>query len=389
MAPPVQKSDDPENDPYDVLELRFAASAAEVTKAYRKLALKYHPDKQQNDLTTASEQERMAQKFQAIQDARDFLLDPERRRKYDAGRASIEARKLADQAREQQMSAKRRRMKEQLNQQEQEASKQKFNVRPQSEFTKKSQKTSKKVEELRQQGKEMRESFAARQQTEIKETSSTDKAASATTSTLSRNLQDRQIRLKWSRRRMKISPSEHDIARLMTQFGTVEQVEIIGSKANTALITFQSAASCTPCVQAYLKSEEMRASFVGPRKEEEERKQFKMEEEARRNRRPISRHDQESVSDYKLRRAAEREQLLRDMEQGDSADDGTDQPYPKTRENKSQQSKASSSSDGRTHQSEAHFPPDFPATEEFEKCSSPYEKLLLAEKQILSHFKSS
>ena len=57
------------------------ASAEAIRAAYRKLALKYHPDKNH-----ASENpEEAAERFKEISTAHGILSDPEKRRKYDVG----------------------------------------------------------------------------------------------------------------------------------------------------------------------------------------------------------------------------------------------------------------------------------------------------------------
>ena len=53
------------------------ASEAEIKKAFKKLAIKYHPDKNQEDPEAAKE------KFQKIANAYDVLSDEEKRRVYD------------------------------------------------------------------------------------------------------------------------------------------------------------------------------------------------------------------------------------------------------------------------------------------------------------------
>jgi DnaJ-domain-containing protein 1 len=40
------------DDPYSILEIAFGASLEEIKKAYRKLAMKWHPDKNQGVDTT-------------------------------------------------------------------------------------------------------------------------------------------------------------------------------------------------------------------------------------------------------------------------------------------------------------------------------------------------
>lgn len=62
---------------YDTLGVARNASADELKKAYRKLARKYHPDRNPGD--AAAEE-----KFKEIQGAYDVLSDDEKRKRYDA-----------------------------------------------------------------------------------------------------------------------------------------------------------------------------------------------------------------------------------------------------------------------------------------------------------------
>lgn len=63
-------------DYYNILELDKSASQADIKKAYRKLARKYHPDVNPND-------EGAKKKFQQINEANEVLSDPDKRKKYD------------------------------------------------------------------------------------------------------------------------------------------------------------------------------------------------------------------------------------------------------------------------------------------------------------------
>lgn len=63
-------------DYYKVLELNKTATDAEIKKAYRKLARKYHPDLNPNDVDAKK-------KFQQINEANEVLSDPEKRKKFD------------------------------------------------------------------------------------------------------------------------------------------------------------------------------------------------------------------------------------------------------------------------------------------------------------------
>jgi curved DNA-binding protein len=63
-------------DYYKTLGVAKMATASEIKKAYRKLAVKYHPDKTKDD--KAAEE-----KFKEVTEAYEVLKDPEKRKKYD------------------------------------------------------------------------------------------------------------------------------------------------------------------------------------------------------------------------------------------------------------------------------------------------------------------
>jgi len=64
------------SDYYELLGVSRDASADELKKAYRKLAVKYHPDKNPGDATAEA-------KFKEISEAYDILKDEEKRAAYD------------------------------------------------------------------------------------------------------------------------------------------------------------------------------------------------------------------------------------------------------------------------------------------------------------------
>ena len=67
-------------DYYEVLGVARDASEQDLKKAYRRLAMKYHPDRNPDG----------AQTFQEITHAYDVLSDPDKRRVYDrAGEKGI------------------------------------------------------------------------------------------------------------------------------------------------------------------------------------------------------------------------------------------------------------------------------------------------------------
>ena len=69
----------PKRDYYEVLGVSKDATEKDIKKAYRKLAFKYHPDKNPDNKKEAEE------KFKEVNEAYSVLSDPDKRRQYDMG----------------------------------------------------------------------------------------------------------------------------------------------------------------------------------------------------------------------------------------------------------------------------------------------------------------
>lgn len=76
-------------DYYDLLGVEKTASENDIKKAYRKLAMKYHPDKFSN--ASEKEKKEAEEKFKEINEAYQVLSDADKRAKYDRfGHAAFE-----------------------------------------------------------------------------------------------------------------------------------------------------------------------------------------------------------------------------------------------------------------------------------------------------------
>lgn len=72
-------------DYYKTLGVESSASGADIKKAYRKLAMKYHPDRNSNNADAEA-------KFKEVKEAYEVLSDPEKRSRYDQfGHAGVDA----------------------------------------------------------------------------------------------------------------------------------------------------------------------------------------------------------------------------------------------------------------------------------------------------------
>ena len=76
---PILIKSEKQEDYYEILGIKKDATEAEIKKAYRKLALKWHPDKNPDNREEAEEH------FKKINEAYSVLSDKNKRNQYDHG----------------------------------------------------------------------------------------------------------------------------------------------------------------------------------------------------------------------------------------------------------------------------------------------------------------
>lgn len=101
---------------YDTLEIKFGASETEIKKAFRKLAIKYHPDKNMGD-------EYFAKKFIEVKEAYDILNNPNTKSEYDRKLEAYLNRQTQEERKESEEKKYQQR-------QEQKAKEEKFHYEP-------------------------------------------------------------------------------------------------------------------------------------------------------------------------------------------------------------------------------------------------------------------
>lgn len=77
-------------DYYKILGVEKDATENEINKAYKKLSIKYHPDKNPNDPSAED-------KFKDLGEAKDCLLDPQKRERYDSGADLVDPSEMFSQ----------------------------------------------------------------------------------------------------------------------------------------------------------------------------------------------------------------------------------------------------------------------------------------------------
>uniref|UniRef100_A0A914DR33 J domain-containing protein n=1 Tax=Acrobeloides nanus TaxID=290746 RepID=A0A914DR33_9BILA len=217
-----------EFDPYEVLGLQPQCEENEIDRAFKKSALKWHPDK---NLTNKDKAEEM---FIKIYRAYEFLKDKEARVQYDQQRAAKLKRAQYEEQRRATDSTRRRKLIEDLEAREAAATDIKRSKMPEYHQAPSRAPRDDKLEELRKQGAEMLRKMQA--EFAEKEREQAERLTKASTS--KSNLQLPTLKLRWKTTE-KSQESPYDENKLRQIFGKHGKMEtIIISKGGSAIIEF-------------------------------------------------------------------------------------------------------------------------------------------------------
>ncbi|GAA5809998.1 hypothetical protein MFLAVUS_003413 [Mucor flavus] len=196
-----------EVDYYELLGIQITASDKEIKNAYRKKALKVHPDKNPNPDAAVL--------FHNLTQAQELLLDTKKRSEYDQIHRSRQER----QKKKQEMDSKRRNAQDELEQREKDAKKAKTDqqqAKAQYEA---------EIARMREEGAKRRQEDWGnndKEKEELPEETELDCA----------------LKIKWKRK--KYDFSESDLERILDPLGRVDSVALSQKKKGGAIVVFKT-----------------------------------------------------------------------------------------------------------------------------------------------------
>ena len=211
-----------------------ALDAKVLSRAYKKLALKWHPDKNQGNVAEASRH------FDRVRRAYDVLSDPDRRAAFNTAYFA----KRAAKERHERLTGKRKRMKEQLLKREQKAEETaaaRSNALLRRNRSDGAARASKRqtVADLRKSGEALRQAMDA-----ARATAAANRIASAAGKSVTRPGSEYQsnsdelyvLSIKWKKHRTPQFTSDSLRALLIQTFGATVDNILIGKKGHRAVV---------------------------------------------------------------------------------------------------------------------------------------------------------
>jgi DnaJ family protein C protein 17 len=272
--PPHTAASDLDVDWYAVLDLDLTATEAQIRKAVRQLALKYHPDKAGDDPVARV-------KFEQITKARDLLTDEHKKAEIDQALKARRKRKEHEDARSKGMDSKRKQMKEDL---ERKLAKARGTgaaagpvAEPRSDAEKRTDSSTSKnkqtlpkydpkiLEQFRSDTKAKMESFLNEQEAdEARRTREfyqhRQNIALATASDTETVSGSTQIKFKW--RKSGVSQSEDSLYQLLKVYGSIEDITLSDTHGTSAVVTYSDVESAQRAVRAFDISIDFRVSLI-------------------------------------------------------------------------------------------------------------------------------
>uniref|UniRef100_A0A0R3RVD7 J domain-containing protein n=1 Tax=Elaeophora elaphi TaxID=1147741 RepID=A0A0R3RVD7_9BILA len=206
-------------DPYEVLNLKPECSNTQIVKAFRKAALKWHPDKNPDRKQTAQEM------FLKISKAFELLSDAAARAAYDHVLASKTARIVYVQRRQKNESEKRRKLREELERREANV------LNAQQDEEKARRELDREIKRLRKEGSKLLQRERENIEQEIRKNAAMEEQSS-----------DKRLlaryKLKWKRESGRCNYDEGDLRKLFSKYGHISDAIVSSGSKGMAILEF-------------------------------------------------------------------------------------------------------------------------------------------------------
>lgn len=214
------KADIMKMDLYGILGVSPEATEKEIVKAYRKRALKCHPDKNPDN-------PKAAELFHELSNALEVLTDPSAKAAYDN---VLRAKKLAEK-RNKELDSKRKKLKDDLEARERFADQQR------TDSTKDQRNLLAEIERLRKEGSKLLEREQELMRQQMRNAMNLDDDSSD-----SNQAETPKIKIRWNAKRADScgAYTEEDLRALFSRYGEISNVLVSSKKRGSAIIEFES-----------------------------------------------------------------------------------------------------------------------------------------------------
>uniref|UniRef100_A0A915PCJ3 J domain-containing protein n=1 Tax=Setaria digitata TaxID=48799 RepID=A0A915PCJ3_9BILA len=204
-------------DPYELLDLKSDCTDVQIVKAFRKAALKWHPDKNPDRKHEAQEM------FLRISKAFELLSDSAARAAYDHVLAAKTAHSIYIQRRQQNESEKRRKLREELERREANV----LNAQQEEERAKRE--LEKEIERLRKEGSKLLQRERENIEQEIRKNMDVEEQSSGLLA---------RYKLKWKRDDDRCNYNEEDFRKLFSKYGHISDIIVSNGNKGMAILEF-------------------------------------------------------------------------------------------------------------------------------------------------------
>nr|XP_040582853.1 dnaJ homolog subfamily C member 17-like [Lepeophtheirus salmonis]XP_040582854.1 dnaJ homolog subfamily C member 17-like [Lepeophtheirus salmonis] len=283
----------PQDDLYALLDITIDATVEVIRSAYRKKALKCHPDKNPDN-------PKAIETFHRLSEALKILTDTEARKAYD----NVIKAKQAALVRHKKLDAKRQKLKEDLERREKEAEERVLVQKRQSD----EEKLATEIERLREEGSKELQEEQELMKSQLFNLSDSEPYNSTTPSSTDK------IKLKWKKEDERYN--KESLEKIFFKYGDIQNIIVLGK---SALIEMKdsNAASIAAKIETGYMDNPLKIKIVSENDKKSTTPQVMPFETPQTASTLQSDNDYETLVMRKLRQAEERKKLIKEMIKND------------------------------------------------------------------------